>query len=352
MSSKLENIPGLLLVCDNALSIDILKSDAFSVVSLVGYLSKLQLSSGMNFERLMRFISYSPFFLEGEQHQRTKKIFSNVLGKPNINCWQNSFKNKIEDVTKEFEFSSESDLVNYCFDIAKSLLRPMFFGFDAALPDDFEIRLYKFQKLVEPLLPIRQLLQLQEELNYLVSCVDDCMKKASKSNANSLLSSLSSQATINELSYEAKLMLLLMIYGAKTPLIQTLGNVFLEILVNNKEKYFSDALDEIINKSASLLHIHRVAIKDFSRGDLLIKAGSFVLIEIAPQSTNGCGALKSLSFGMGTHYCPGALISKSIISMVVPAFFKAYPFVTASEWEFDSTIQTAKSLTTLKVKIR
>tara|TARA_R110002167_G_scaffold14879_25_gene59976 strand:+ start:1255 stop:2343 length:1089 start_codon:yes stop_codon:yes gene_type:complete len=362
MSCKFDEIPGLLFVSDNALSIEILKSDAFSVVSLVGYLSKLQVSSGIDFERLIKFISFSPFFIEGEQHQRTKKIFSNMLGKPQINCWQANFEKKIEQVTKEFECTNDSDLVNYCFDIAKNLLRPMLFGFEATLPDDFEIRLYKLQKLVEPLLSIRQLLKLQDELNYLLSCLENCLQNDAESNVDSLFTDLSSETTTNEFSYEDKLMLLLMIYGAKTPLIQTMSNIFLEILVINKEKYFSagifdDAyfrkeLDKIIHKSAALLHIHRVANKDFRCGDIFIKSGSFVLLDIADQPANSCGAFKSLSFGMGMHYCSGAVISKAIIAMVVPTFFKIYPHATASAWEFDSTIHTAKSLTTLKVKTR
>ena len=364
MSDKLKKVGGVSVVSDHALAVEILKSDAFSVVNLGDYLSRLQLNSEMNFELLIKFVSHSPFFIEGDRHHKLKKIFSAVFGKSNLIRWQATFENEIESVTKELEFSIEVDLINYCFDVVKSLFRPMI-GLGKILPDDFEPRLYRFQKLIEPLLAIRQLVRLQDELNYLISCLKNSLDKSSECAPNSLLLYLHSE-TDSEFSYEDKLMLLLVAYGAKTPLIQTLGNIFLYILVDNRGKYFNSEtfdeehfikeLDEVIYRTASLLYIHRVATRDFKCADFFVKQGAFVLIEIGSafvnSSASGCGFHKSLGFGLGAHYCSGALISKVIISMVVPLFFKIYPHATAKTWEYDSSIQTAKSLKTLKANTR
>jgi cytochrome P450 len=364
MSDKLKKMSGVSVVSDHALAVEILQSDAFNVVNLGDYLLRLQQNSEMNFELLIKFVSYSPFFIEGDRHLKLKKILSAVFGKSNLVRWQATFENEIESVTNKLEFSSEIDLVNYCFDVLKTLFRPMI-GLGTILPDDFEPRLYRFQKLVEPLLSIRQLMMLQDELSYLISCLKNSLDKSREPIPNSLLLYLQSEAD-SEFSYEDKLMLLLVAYGAKTPLIQTLGNVFLDILVDNRERYFNGEvfdeeyfikdLDEVIHRTASLLYIHRIATRDFQCANFVVKQGAFVLIEIGSafvdSSASGCGFHKSLGFGSGAHYCSGALTSKLIISMVIPTFFKMYPHATAKSWEYDSSIQTAKSLKTLKGSTR
>ena len=74
--TKLEMIDGLSIVTDNNVAVEILKSDAFSVVNIVDHLKRLQENTGVSLENLIKFASYSPFFNEGDKHQELKKIFS------------------------------------------------------------------------------------------------------------------------------------------------------------------------------------------------------------------------------------------------------------------------------------
>ena len=356
--NKIEMLSGVTVINDNALAVQILKSDAFSVINIVDYLRKLESGSGLNFKKLIEFTSNSPFFIEGDKHSNIKKLFSNALGKTNINIWQPSFEDKIEVLTRDFKHHAQTDLMNYCFDISKTLLRPIIFGTETEVPDDFEKRLYNFQKIAEPLLPIRQLVKLEGEIEYLLSCIKNCLDHSTECIPHSLRYYLNDEATA-DLSDDDKIMLLMIVYGAKTPLIQTLANIFLDILVNHKtdffnsgvfnEQYFHTQIDEILDKAASLLHIHRVAVKDFSCHDINIKEGDVVLIRIGSSAENQCPHHKNLSFGLRTHYCSGAMMSKTIICGVVPAFFKVYPHVMAQTWEYDSSIHTARALITLKV---
>lgn len=359
--NKLEMVKGMSVVNNYELASEILKSDAFNVVNIVDYLEKLQLHSGMSFAGLINFTYHSPFFIEGDRHTELKKIFSNALGNASINFWHSHFEREVSILTKEFEFSCDTDLMNYCFDIAKKLIRPIIFGTATGLPDDFEARLYSFQKIAEPLLPLRQLVKLENELNYLTSCIAACLEHSASYPTNSLLHYLNCQYK-TELSPDDIIMLLFIVYGAKTPLIQTLGNIFLELLTVKREHYFSEGsfnhdyfisqIDELIHSSASLLHIHRVAIKHFKWRDFEVSPGDLVLIQTGSSNISDCSHHRSLSFGSKAHYCSGALMSKSIISMVVPAFFKQYPNVTVQNWENDLTIHTAKALVKLRVNIK
>ncbi len=363
MSDKLSKLNSVLVISDHTLAVKVLTSDAFSVINLPEYLLKLEQISDKDFGLLIKLLSHSPFFIEGDSHHRHKKIFTDVFGKTNLTHWLSTFENEIEFATNALDSSSDVDLVDYCFDVLKTLFKPMI-GCNVILPDDFEQRLYRFQKVIEPLLSVRELLKQQSELEYLLSSLKHALETPNNYSQNSLLSYLETDI---EFSYEDKLMLLLVAYGAKSPLIQTLGNVFLDVLVENRKKYFNNDmfneelfikdLDDIIYRSASLLHIYRVATKDFRHENFIVKQGSYVLIRIGNNvsynSPNDGNALqKGLEFGLGNHYCSGALISRNIISMIVPLFFKKHQSVIVKKWEFDTSIQTAKSLKTLKLNIK
>jgi cytochrome P450 len=95
-----------------------------------------------------------------------------------------------------------------------------------------------------------------------------------------------------------------------------------------------------------------VAIKDFTYGDFKVKEGGVALIQIKDNPESQCIHYKNLSFGFRTHYCSGALMSRAIIAIVVPAFFRIYPNATVQAWKYDSSIHTATALTTLKVNIK
>lgn len=358
--TKLEMIDGLSIVTDNNVAVEILKSDAFSVVNIVDHLKRLQENTGVSLENLIKFASYSPFFNEGDKHQELKKIFSDVLGKTNVDLWLKEIEKNIDATNQDFNKGNDLDLMDYSFSLVKRILSPMIFGTENTLPDDFEKRLYHFQKIAEPLLSVRELFKLEDEIKYLFSCVSKCIEDSDEYMENSLFSYLNKKEG-DAFSEQHKIMLLIIVYGTKTPLIQTLGNIFLEILTNKKKDYFhqgffdndyfNNQLDSILHKSASLLHIHRVAIRDFKHGEFSVKKGEFVLIQIGSGSSHECSHYKSLSFGLRTHYCSGAFLSKVIISMVIPAFFKMYPNVTARSWGYDSAIHTAKTLTKFKVTI-
>lgn len=355
--SKLELITGAKVVKEATLAAEILKSDAFNVIDFRNYLVNLEEKTGNSFGKLKSFISNSPFFTEGTKHQSLKKLISLVFSKSNIEKWQHKFEEEIQQLNENLSGHSEIDLVEYSFDVSKRLLRPMILGIESGLPDDFEFRLYDFQKLVEPLLSIRQLVKLEEELIYLYTSLDKALTQAKQVPSNILPDILNPNMASN-LSKEEKLMLLLVTYGAKTPLIQTLSNIILNVIneqtVSNTETFnpssFLSSLDEHINKSAALIYIHRMANRDFVSGTFSVKEGEYVLLRTRSPVATNCNRSHSLGFGLSTHYCSGALIAKVVLTLVVPRFFATFPNLSILEYEVDSTIHTAQALIKLKVK--
>lgn len=358
--NKLEQMSGVKVIDDNALAIALLKSTAFDVVNLQDYLLRLQERSGQSFQRLIRFISLSPFFNEGERHQRLKKHIAVAFSHSNLARWQPWFDEQIIALNQEYQRGDTVDLVSYSTEIAKRLFRPMILGITHGLPDDFENKLYHFQKIIEPLLPIRQLVALEEELGYLYTSLRDALSEQTHSIPNSF-PALADPEFSRTLSEEERIILLIIVYGAKSPLMQTLGNVFLEILTDPQAKYHTgstvnitrirDDIDVLVAQSASLLHIHRVANSAFSYGDFSVQQGDYVLIRTRSTGSSACGHVKSLGFGLRAHYCSGAQLAKTTLSQIIPSFFHHFPHVSLLSFADDNALHTAKALTQLKVTL-
>lgn len=381
-NNKLELISGAKVVTDHETAVALLKSDAFNVVDLKSYLSRLEADAELSFKRLIGFISLSPFFNEGDTHQILKKYIAVAFSKNNLNHWLPWFEQQINLINQRLEQGQPIDLVDYSFDIAKQLLRPLILGIQDGLPDDFEERLYNFQKIAEPLLSLKQLVALEAELEYLFSHLSKIVLGDFEPIKNSFpyLAKTNEQLSLTD---DEKVMLLIVVYGAKSPLTQTLGNMFLQLLEEGNAAYIKQAsdsaqeaqetksvfsasdftaqLDYLINNSASLLHIHRVAQQAFNYGEFSVQAGDYVLIrtrfyphshkEPTANENSLQVATKGLGFGLRAHYCSGAQLAKTVLGKVLPAFFERFPAPTIKSFSHDDTLHTATALTTLKVTL-
>lgn len=344
------------VVTDKSLALEILMSDSFNVVDLKGYLNKLGSISGKSFTRLESFVSMSPFFNEGQLHQTLKKAMSLAFTRENLNYWKPFFESKIDELHNQLV--TNFDVVDYSFKLAESLLRPLILGVVDYLPTDFEERMYNLQKVVEPMLSIRQLIELENELEYLLTHTLHAIKKHEKFKTNSLPDLMSDSFT-QGLSEEDRAMMLIVLYGAKTPLIQTLSNIILEITKINRRHYVTKGeldsqkvlsnLDSLIMSSASLLHIHRVAQKSFSSGSFSVNSGDYILIRTRFTELRTSDSAKALGFGIRAHYCAGAQLAKIILSLTIPRLVKSFPNLYTEHYDFDPTIHTAQALKTLRV---
>ncbi|MDP5191498.1 hypothetical protein [Rheinheimera baltica] len=360
-NNKMELYSEASVITDTALAIDILKSDAFNAIDFKQYLIQLQEMAGEDYSGLISFISCSPFFNEGNKHQDLKRLISLVFTKQNIEHWRLHFEQEIALINNSLQDSQNVDLISYCFKLMQKMLRPMILGIAEELPEDFEIRLYHFQKLVEPMLSVKKLSFLESELTYLYKSLEHAMQNQATI-PNYCLPQLIKSTSQTTLPTKQLLMLLLVVYGAKTPLIQTLGNIFLHILNQSQSQQSSSTqirkdelskdLDTLINSSAALLYIHRIANKPYTNGSFTVNAGEHILIRTHGVSENNCSRAQSLGFGLKTHFCSGASISKTILSLVVPTFFNHFPNIKIESFQYDNNIHTAKALSYLKVKLK
>lgn len=356
-NNKVELSAGVKVVKKFDLAAKILKSDAFTVVNLEVYLRTLEKASGCSFNRLIKFVSLSPFFNEGDAHQEIRKNISVAFTNENLALWNRHFTSEIDALTSEVKSSPQLDLVEYNFTLARKLLRPLILGFTSGLPADFEKRLYEFQKIVEPLLSLRQLKKLEGELEYLFTHARDAIQSVSSYEKFSLPYLMGDTFT-KALSEEDGVMLLLIVYGAKAPLMQTLNNMILEVIRDNRVNDFafnsfsdtkaSHYVNDLFFRSAALLHLHRVATSAFEHDELSVREGDYVIIRTRLDSKKN----KGLGFGMRTHYCIGAVLARNIISMVLPRLFTAFPDLKISSLKYDENIHTAQAISSLIVHLR
>lgn len=69
------------IIDDYDLATKILGSNSVEVMPLRDYISKLQNTTNIDLTLLTKFLSHSPFFLEGNEHKIHKRIFKETFGK-------------------------------------------------------------------------------------------------------------------------------------------------------------------------------------------------------------------------------------------------------------------------------
>ncbi|WP_394201664.1 hypothetical protein [Shewanella waksmanii] len=360
-NNKVEFATEAIVVSDNELATKVLRSNSFKVVDLHGYLNELSEASGFSFKRLLQFVSLSPFFNEGKEHKDLRRIISLPFSKDNLDHWKIYFDEELECLNNTVAQYEKLDLVEYNFRLASKLIRPLVLGLTKGLPDDFERRLYNFQKLVEPLLSIRELLHLESEIEYLFSHMSYAIKSVDTFIPNSLPDLLGTDFS-EIMSEEEMVILLLVVYGAKSPLIQTLSNIFLNVIGDKTSSgkadkapdsdKFTDEINSMIFRSAALLHIHRVATEPFECEGLSVAKGDYILLRTRSPFSSNCPSQKGLGFGYQNHYCSGALVAKTIISRALPALLERFPNMAVESFSYDSSIHTAQAPSSLKVKLR
>lgn len=360
---KLKNINHVIYVHDPDLATQILKSKKFEVSGLLQYLKRLSTESDIDLNVLARFISNSPFFVEGNQHTILRQHLWLVFGSKGLSYWEPQLLHEIKCIIAELPNSGTLNLAEVSFSLFKRLLRPII-GLSDQLPEDFDLRLFKLQKLVEPVLAIRELVHLQNELIYLMNCIKEDINNKTSFPEHSLLASFENKEA-TEFSDEDKVLLTLVSYGATSPLVQTLGNLLLKFIQDPSKsifraegfhhEQFKSEVEYWIYRETALNFILRVAKEDFQNQDNYFSTGQVVLIVLQDtfnSQVNECPhSIKNLGFGFGSHYCIGNLFAKFIISEFIPKFFERFPTINLINWQYDNNNHTARSLETLIVEV-
>lgn len=319
---------------DQAVAREVIKDDLhFSPPTMAEHLEALQNASGKDLSVAVLFARNAMFFMSGARHQAIRHTLTSFLGTNRLSVWEELIDATIDTALSSMEGQKSCDLVSsFCKPLVYNAFQPIF-GLYPNDPENFNDLTPELQKFLKPLLPLRDILRLQEVLRTLL---DLCRRDIRRDDdggflPQSLLDQLMLQS-LDDLTPEDALALVLVLYGASFNMSYTLSNALYNILRLPEDQRLQAADPKwvkanterfIIPASAGPKFIYRLARQSTTVGNHTFAAGDTLQIHLA--DVNPRGESGHLAFGHGLHHCVGASLSRLTMSKAITAFFARFP---------------------------
>lgn len=305
--------------------------DAFSPPAMEAYLRMLGAGSGRDLAPAVRIARNAMFFMSGERHATARQAVAACLGTNRLQVWTDLIDGQITRALDGLARSGRPDLVS---DFAEPLFRGVaqpIFGITSDDPARFDALAPILQDVLEPWLPMRELLRLQDVVTELLALMRLPETPRRGPGAPLLASLLASE--LPDFEAEDLKALVLVLYGASFNLSHTLGNLLHWILIQPPEErsevaqpaWIADNLERLIALCASPKYIYRMARRPVSRGDLAFSVRDTARLQLL--SINRGVATGHLAFGHGLHHCVGAGLTRLLLRRAIPALFDRFPTV-------------------------
>ncbi|MFY9293779.1 MAG: hypothetical protein WAP03_24220 [Methylorubrum rhodinum] len=311
----------------------IVNDDAdFSPPAMEAYLRMLAAGSGRDLAPSIRIARNAMFFMSGERHALARRAVAACLGTNRLAVWTDLVDERIEAALDRLSRSGTPDLVR---DFAEPLFRQVtqpILGISTRDPARFDAVAPVLQDVLEPWLPMRELMRLQDVSVELLALMQLPAAPRQGPGASLLSSLLASE--LPDFEAEDLKALVLVLYGASFNLSHTLGNALHWILGRPPDErdevarptWIEGNMERLIALCASPKYIYRMARRPSQRGDLTVSIGDtarFQLLSINRGATSG-----HLAFGHGLHHCVGAGLTRLLLRRAVPALLRRFPTIT------------------------
>lgn len=304
----------------------------FSPPQMEPHLKVLATGSRRDLSVAIRIARNALFFMSGDRHAVARRAVAQCLGGNRLAVWQDLIDEKVQQTLGGLEASRSADLVH---DFADPLFRGIthpILGINVSDAGRFDTLAPMLQDVLEPWLPMRELLRIQEVFAELLDLMRLPETHRKESGVSLLASMLDSD--LPDFDVEDIKALILVLYGASFNLSHTLGNVLHWILTRPPEerlnvadsRWIADNMERLIALCASPKYVYRMARRPGMLGDLDVSIRDTVRLQL-PSINRGISH-GHLAFGHGLHHCVGAGLSRLMLRRAVPALFQRFPDIT------------------------
>lgn len=301
----------------------------FAPPQMEPHLRALQDRSGKDLGPVIRIAKNAMFFMSGKRHADARRAVTEVLGQNRLRSWHTLIDARINANLDRLQNADTPDLIHdFANPVFREITKPIL-GFHPADIERFDELAPTLQDVLEPLLPLRQILHLQTAFAELLNLIND----SPSGTPNGPLSLRQSMLKNPPAGFDPDdiAALVLVLYGASFNLSHTLGNSLHWILslpielrgdVQNPD-WTKRHLEEIISNCASPKFIYRHAKSDHDAGDAQISAHDTTRIHL--NAVNNAKTTGHMAFGHGLHHCVGASLSRALLRRAIPLLFNRFP---------------------------
>ncbi len=327
---------------------------AFGPPRMIDHLTALAHATGVDLNVAIRMASNAMFFMSGPRHNAARRLVSQFLGSNRLNIWTPLIDATIEKAINRLSKTPKPDLVRDFSEPLCQTVNKQVLGIHPSDDDRFNLLAPEFHKLLEPMLPLKDVLALQDVLSEAVGLLVQSDSKT-PARAGLLQAMLSDQHV--DFSPDDCRALVLILYGAGFNMTHTLSSALYWILTMPPEErtgiqesdWTARRLETILSLLAAPKYIYRMANRDVEIGGMQFAARDTAQIHLA--KVNLGVSTGHLSFGHGLHRCVGAALTRMTIKKAIPALFRRCPNISLepqghSYFNFSQTV----ALESLKCK--
>lgn len=335
---------GFTYINDINVANEVNKDRTFVPPHMEQYLTDLQSASRMDFSNLILVSRNALFFMHGSRHIKLRKKVMNTLGKAIINKWVPVFDQAIDEVLLKLKNSSNPDIVaDFSYPLFLETTQRIL-GIRPKNPEKFDYWTQQLQTLLQPLLPIRELIKMEAGFADLIDQMRKRQTPLDEKGPKPLLADLL-DIVGDDYSEDDALATILVLYGASINISQTMANIIWHLLsapetirINaQNEVWVRNNLEYLIKIGASPRYIHSISLTDKNINGQPFNQGDNVLIDLLEIHSVGCPFSNEkswtteelsnnshIAFGKGIHFCVGAFQSRVLIEMAIPKLFTSF----------------------------
>lgn len=301
---------------------------AWAPPPMVEHLRELQARGGGDLGVAIRIARNAPFFLSGRRHAEARRAVAAHLGENRLTRWQTQIERRARRAVEALAEAPQADLIAGFVDpFFRATVQPIL-GIQTSDPARFDALAPKIQAVIDPLLPLRELLGVQETLAELLDLMQ--VPPLPETGPAPLLSALvrSPPPAFDREDLKA---LVLILYGASFNVRHSLANLLHHLLTlppedrrrAGEQDWIDGRLESLIALSAAPKYIYRVAREDLELGGFSVARNTTARLQLL--SINREARVGNLAFGHGLHRCFGAALSKRLLRSAVPPLFARFP---------------------------
>ena len=323
-------------VDDAADAAKLFRDRAWGVSDVRPYLENLERLGKQDFSFLIKAAGSSLIYQSGREHLATRRALAGLLTPSAIAKWQPVIDANIERCLAELSTKDAPDLV-------RDFADPLYIGcvrdvFGLSIPDDaaFLRQMSSARTFTEPLLRLREMVAVQEGYRFIVDAVSKGIADATEDAPLTLASAIARENLPD--GVDARTLVASLTVAAHTA-VQSLSFALWGLLQKGATEWrqvsapdWTDRrLEEIIRDFPSTLRLYRVAQEETMLGGEVVDPGDIAVLDIPAINRSLCPhagatvAKQSMSFGEGTHKCPGAALARLLLRRALPMLAERFP---------------------------
>lgn len=326
-------------VTDPELAAAILRDPAFTVSQIGPYLEMLEEHHGREFPHLRKLARHSFSFQSGDDHLATRRAVAPFFSARAVAGWQGETDEAVQAAIGHLRQAREPDpMRDFAEPAFLHLMRP-FIGLRGGGDERVLDLIRTANNASQPMLSLGALVRIDQAIAELHGLLAGAREEDAASR-DSLTSFIAGRCDRFEEDWGAEYVAISALIASHTA-AQTLGYALYALLLQGEaawadvatDGWAERALERVVSLYPSTRTLVRMAKRDATVGGCPFHEGKTTILDVvaanaALRNRSGGrrkGQVEHMSFGAGTHKCPGAPLSQLFLSRALPALATAFP---------------------------